>query len=186
MLKITHNVNFIHINMSRKDVEKLFGPFGEGDMFVAIDDKTTLEDIVVRFLGKFPSVSQARKNNWGGPIPAGFKEWKISKTKFWSFSPYDEESVSEPPFWNMKSLLANCNCDTVRLYHKQYHKQEIIYGDAITLGDKVARLKVLVPVYVCEHCGDGFTDEEAEAIREKAVEEFKNSGAEKQTDLSST
>lgn len=186
MLKHTQNINFIHVNMSRKDVERLFGPFEEGDIFVAFDDKESLEAIVVNHLGKFPSLSQARKNGWSQPIPPGFKEWKISKTKFWTCAPYDPDSSKEPHFWNKLSLVSECACDTPKQHNKQYHKQKFQYGDAAILGDEVAQLEALVPVYVCDDCGEGFTDEEGETLREEAVTNYKNSLAVKHPNLSST
>lgn len=87
----TGNVeNFIHIDTTDEDIEALFGPFevGEKEAIVSIDDSWTMANIAVH-LKKFPSITQARKNGWGGEIPKGFKEHKIGKTRFWTFIPIE-------------------------------------------------------------------------------------------------
>jgi hypothetical protein len=35
----------------------------------------------MHFAGLFPSVSAARKNGWNTPIPAGFSEFTVGKSK---------------------------------------------------------------------------------------------------------
>lgn len=82
--------NFIHKDTSTYDKLVLFGDMNNDiadEIFIEIDDFITLETIVVQHLKKFPSNTQARKNNWFGPVPSGFKEWKIGKTKFWTYIP---------------------------------------------------------------------------------------------------
>jgi hypothetical protein len=88
--------NFIHNSTSQRDKEMLFADHDNdlsGEIFIEIDDDTTLEDIVVDHFNKFPSRSQARKNNWSGPIPLGFKAWKLGKTFFWTFKPLPEHDI---------------------------------------------------------------------------------------------
>jgi|TARA_B100000959_G_scaffold87349_1_gene92634 hypothetical protein len=36
---------------------------------------------IMCWAGAFPSVSQARKNGWGRPVPFGFSEFKVGKRK---------------------------------------------------------------------------------------------------------
>jgi|GEM_PF-3347474 len=87
--------NFLKKDISDRDLDVLFGPFEEGEKEKAnvwLEDAAMLEDIVV-MLGKMPSKGQARKNGWGGEIPKGFKEWKIGKTKFWTWGGYNKEEL---------------------------------------------------------------------------------------------
>jgi len=85
--------NFIHEDASIDDITSLFGDM-EGKLELVneewgtINDETKLEDIVIR-MGVFKSKSQARKNNWSGEIPMGFREWKIGKKHFWTYKPME-------------------------------------------------------------------------------------------------
>lgn len=79
--------NFVHKDTTDADLELFFGPL-ESETFEDLADDEQLEHLVVR-LGKFPSLNRARKNNWKGEIPVGFKAWKIGKTHFWTFKPFD-------------------------------------------------------------------------------------------------
>ena len=83
--------NFIHKDSSEKDIDALFGPKEDHEVFVAIDDNTRLETLIVDHIKKFKSLTQARKNGWGGDIPLGFKAWKIGKTRFWTYKPLPKE-----------------------------------------------------------------------------------------------
>lgn len=74
--------NFIHLDLPASDI-KLF--FGENEKVDWFSDSNTLAHIVCR-LNKFPSFTQARKNGWDRPIPPGFAEHKIGKTKFWTLN----------------------------------------------------------------------------------------------------
>ena len=76
-------MNFVLEGTSKEDLELFFGPLN-GEEFSFFQDGDRLENIVMR-LGKFKSATQARKNNWSGDIPKGFKAWKIGKTHFWTF-----------------------------------------------------------------------------------------------------
>lgn len=76
-------MNFVHESTSQEDLELFFGPL-DNEEFTRFDDDVRVEHLVI-MLGKFKSVTQARKNNWSGDIPKGFKAWKIGKTHFWTF-----------------------------------------------------------------------------------------------------
>lgn len=75
-------MNFIHCDLPESDKELFFGPLDENEKVIEFNSFSSLADIVV-FIGKFPSLTQARKNGWDRPIPEGFSEHKIGKTKFW-------------------------------------------------------------------------------------------------------
>jgi hypothetical protein len=84
------SMNFVHKDTTISDREILFADWDNdlsNEIFIEIDDETTIEDIIVDHLKKFPSRSQARKNNWAGIIPIGFKQWKIGKIFFWTYKP---------------------------------------------------------------------------------------------------
>lgn len=94
-------MNFVHKSCSKEEVINMFGDHAgeiDGDV-IQIDDNTKLEDILVIHLKKFPSKTQCRKAGWNGPIPDGFKEWRISKTFFWTYKPisWDEELEENKP-----------------------------------------------------------------------------------------
>jgi hypothetical protein len=74
----TNEVNFIHPNTAKKDIE-LFG-FEDAQNVFHIEDCWTLAH-VMHVAGIFSSISQARKNGWNKPIPNGFSEFTVSKTK---------------------------------------------------------------------------------------------------------
>lgn len=84
--------NFVTDTTSEKERGTYFGDMTDdvtNEEFVVLpDDEMRIENIVVNHLKKFPSISQARKNNWFGPVPLGFKSWKIGKTFFWTFRPF--------------------------------------------------------------------------------------------------
>lgn len=75
-------MNYIHHEMPESDKELFFGPLDEGERFIEFNSYSTLAELTLH-LGKFPSITQARKNGWDKPIPPGFSEHKIGKTKFW-------------------------------------------------------------------------------------------------------
>lgn len=68
-----HEFNFIHKDLPESDRELFFGPLG-GEEFIEFDDDWQMDDVWVR-ARFFASKSQARKNNHGGPIPAGFNDY---------------------------------------------------------------------------------------------------------------
>lgn len=84
---------FIHNKAKKDEVMGLFtgfdGLFGKEDTIYQITDDSRIEDLVV-VVGTFSSQTQARKNNWKGEIPKGYKEWKVGKKRFWSFIPIDD------------------------------------------------------------------------------------------------
>jgi len=47
---------------------------------ISFNDTHCLAHIMC-WAGAFPSVSQARKNGWGRPVPFGFSEFKVGKRK---------------------------------------------------------------------------------------------------------
>lgn len=75
-------MNFVNQSRDDKDVDLFLGPIDEKDEFIRFDSDETMANLLVRW-GKFPSLSQARKNGWDKPIPEGYSEWKIGKSRFW-------------------------------------------------------------------------------------------------------
>lgn len=76
------DVNFIHTSFEDDMVfaESVLGPFEKHEENVFFDDTWKLEDVWVH-VGLFKSKNQARKNNHGGPIPAGFSDTVIKKKR---------------------------------------------------------------------------------------------------------
>lgn len=50
--------------------------------YIHFDDDIQMEDLAVA-LEHMPSKNQARKNNWGGPIPDGYSEFKRKFHRFY-------------------------------------------------------------------------------------------------------
>lgn len=75
-------MNFVYFTVGQKQIECLFG----NEEVILFDDAFHLEHLVVS-LGVFRSLTEARKNNWSGDIPRGFKEHKIGKRRFWTYRP---------------------------------------------------------------------------------------------------
>jgi len=72
---------FCHKDTLSDDLELFLGPDPEKDTtFIKFDENFTMADIAVA-TGKFPSITQARKNGWNGDIPIGFTEKTIGKTQ---------------------------------------------------------------------------------------------------------
>ena len=63
--------NFIHPKMSEKDMK---------DSAWHIEDNWCLAHIM-HLSGVFPSVGIARKNGWNKPIPEGFSEFTVGKSR---------------------------------------------------------------------------------------------------------
>lgn len=61
------------------DRDLFFGPL-EGEGFVEIGEGWILAHLMAE-AGIFPSVSQARKNGYNRPIPAGFTDMRAGKKK---------------------------------------------------------------------------------------------------------
>ena len=74
-MPVDNEFDFIHENVDPIDIN-LFDMNG-GTHF---NDTHTLAHIM-HWAGIFPSVSQARKNGWHKPIPFGFSEFIVGKTK---------------------------------------------------------------------------------------------------------
>jgi hypothetical protein len=69
---------FIHQSLPDTDKELFCGPLTGQEAFITFDDTWTMANIFVA-VGVFPSVTQARKNNAGGPIEKGFSHLERSK-----------------------------------------------------------------------------------------------------------
>ena len=61
------------------DKDLFFGPL-EDETFILIEDNWSMANIMT-MVGIFPSVTQARKNGWNKPIPFGFSDIRVGKTK---------------------------------------------------------------------------------------------------------
>lgn len=83
-------VNFISIKAPDGDLESMFG-----DMNGVVEDTTMLFDPANETMAHlmvaaraFSSVTQAKKNGWDKPIPAGWSEAKVGKhTRMWIWNP---------------------------------------------------------------------------------------------------
>lgn len=62
------------------DRELFFGPLKETDLFIEIEDKWTMIDIMIK-AEIFKSKSDARRNNWNKEIPFGFTDFYAGKYK---------------------------------------------------------------------------------------------------------
>ena len=75
---MNNEFNFLHPKVSDKDIE-LFG-------FMDAPNCFNIEDVwimahVMHMAEVFPSVGIARKNGWNRPIPDGFSEFTVGKSK---------------------------------------------------------------------------------------------------------
>ncbi len=70
---------FIHPKMSEKDM-KSFGFWEDKDSAWHIEDNWCMAHIM-HLAGVFPSVGIARKNGWNKPIPEGFSEFTVGKSR---------------------------------------------------------------------------------------------------------
>ena len=75
---VTNEFNFLHPKVSDKDIE-LFG-FMDAPNCFHIEDNWIMAH-VMHMAGVFPSVGIARKNGWNKPIPNGFSEFTVGKSK---------------------------------------------------------------------------------------------------------
>ena len=71
-----NEANFLSPKVSDKDRDL----FGFDDENIMIEDHWLLAH-VMHMAGVFPSVGIARKNGWNKPIPEGFSEFTVGKTK---------------------------------------------------------------------------------------------------------
>jgi len=67
---LNSQLNFITPNVSDKDIELFFTPEDEEE-FIIIESHWTMAHVMFHS-EVFTSVSNARKNGWNKPIPAGF------------------------------------------------------------------------------------------------------------------
>lgn len=72
--------NFIQSSRLDEDKELFFGPVTEQDLFLPVTDDMSMAHIMAQ-AEVFPSVSQARKNGWNKPVPAGFTDIRVGKNK---------------------------------------------------------------------------------------------------------
>lgn len=79
---------FISAEASVGLVNRCFGGVESNEQCIPITSGFTKADMAVA-TGKFKSKTQARKNGWDGEIPGGIHQWKIGKTTFWSYIPFD-------------------------------------------------------------------------------------------------
>ncbi len=68
------DLNFIHKNLPNSDRDLFFGPLGS-DNFQTFECETLGPLMVVA--GKFPSLTQARKNGWDRPLATGFQQFVV-------------------------------------------------------------------------------------------------------------
>ncbi len=71
--------NFVDKNISLSDKDLFFGPLDDEE-FIEIEEKWIMANIVFA-MGIFPSITQARKNGFDKPIPDGFTDIRIGKSK---------------------------------------------------------------------------------------------------------
>ena len=76
--KVLNEVNFLHPKISDKDIE-FFG-FTDAPNCFHIEDNWIMAH-VMHMAGVFSSVGIARKNGWNKPIPDGFSEFTVGKSK---------------------------------------------------------------------------------------------------------
>lgn len=75
---MTNEWNFF-LSSQESDKELFFGPL-DGEIFTQIEPEWSMANIMT-LIGIFPSVNQARKNGWNKPIPSGFSDIRVGKTK---------------------------------------------------------------------------------------------------------
>jgi hypothetical protein len=71
---------FIHKDQPGTDKELFFGPLTDEDEFIEFGEPNTMANLLV-MAGKFPSLSQARKNGWDIDIKPGFEHLTVGKGK---------------------------------------------------------------------------------------------------------
>lgn len=88
-------LNFMSVHAPDSDALALFGALGEETLpdtevpLLFDPANETMAHLMVQ-AGAFSSVTQARKNGWDKPIPAGWSEHKVGKhTRIWVWNPVD-------------------------------------------------------------------------------------------------
>lgn len=71
------NFIFVHKGVSKRDRE-VFEPLTDNDKILEIEENKLLEHLMVK-AGLFSSLTQARKNNWAGYIPSGYRIYRFGK-----------------------------------------------------------------------------------------------------------
>ena len=74
------DILFINGNLPESFRNLFFGPMEPGEVFETFQDDETMAHLMAR-TGIFPSISQAAKNGWKKPIPAGFSVVQHKKTR---------------------------------------------------------------------------------------------------------
>lgn len=83
------NVNFVHEGLTGTDLDAMFGPFEEDELFIRFNDTNTqLASLMVK-AGLFKSIGEARRNGWGGCVPEGLNCVRFGKRKLpiWMYKP---------------------------------------------------------------------------------------------------
>lgn len=63
-----------------RDLETLFGPIVEADLFLTVEPGQRWAPIL-KFAGVFPSVGEAKRNGWDKEISVGFDMFRVGKLK---------------------------------------------------------------------------------------------------------
>ena len=71
-----NEVNFVSPDIEANDLEM----FGMDDENIILEENWILAH-VMHAAGLFPSISEARKNGWNKPIPAGLSDFTVGKGK---------------------------------------------------------------------------------------------------------
>lgn len=91
--------HFIKTGTPWSTIEDYFGPIEKDDVFIEITEMEGLEHLAVQ-MKIFPSINQARKNNWSGEISPGFQEHRKGKRKFFTYkSPTIDEDYLYQKYW---------------------------------------------------------------------------------------
>lgn len=82
--------HFITKNVTEEDKEIFFGPLDQPtldeNIFVVFEPDKWIMAHLLHHIGIFKSITQARKNGWDKPIPAGFNFFNVgSKAKKQTF-----------------------------------------------------------------------------------------------------
>ncbi len=80
MENLSQDIMFIHENLSESLKDMFFGPIEVFEKVETFSDRETMAHLIAR-AGLFPSPTQAAKNGWGKPIPAGFTVTQHKKKK---------------------------------------------------------------------------------------------------------
>lgn len=88
---MSQEFNFAHPTVSQSDINLFLGPITPEDgPFLKISENWTLAH-VMKEVGLFASIKQAKSNGWDKPIPSGYSEYTVSKRKIkvYILTPFD-------------------------------------------------------------------------------------------------